>query len=339
MANLADPEKKANWQRETLCEEEAEEGSQVLILVGGSHAARMAAAAEALEYAVIDLSRPGLRITEESVAELEAELREAVDNCGGNAVIIFHLYDNNVYFSAGEDGSRSLPVKSGGKYHIPGTLEYADRHVLKKLVNTTAPLLRAGGECKKYVLSPLLRYLTLPCCDDPSHLTNRREKRKFIKTMAARNREMRDEIKDLVFGKRIKNFKVLSPNILLLTGADDQEQAASLSSLWDEDPVHLVPGKYEVLITSIVVRLASERFTNAPGDKQPPQPNSSTLGGGVPSHHLRQSWVSTDDTVAHRNYGYEERDRGGRGPRGRNRGGRGGRRMGRPFRGGRFKPY
>jgi hypothetical protein len=239
-----------------------------------------------------------------------------------------------VYFAAGEDGSRSLPVKIGGHYHIPGTLEYADRHILKNLINTSTPLLHAGGECKKYVLSPLLRYLTLSCCDDPSHLTNRREKRKFIKNMAARNREMKDEIKDLVYGKRIKNF-----NILLLTGADDQEQAASLSSLWDEDPVHLVPGKYEVLITSIVGRLASERFTNAPGSNLPPQPNSSTVGGGVPAHHQRQSWVSTDDTMAHRNYGYEQRGRGGHGRSGRNRGGRGSRRMGRPFRGGRFKLY
>jgi hypothetical protein len=305
----------------------------------------MAEAAEALGYAVVDLSRPGLRITEDIVEELAAELRDAVASNDGDAIIVYHLYDNNVYFSAGEDGSRSLPVKIGTKYHVPGRLEYADRQVLKNLVNTSAPLLRAGGTCKKYVLSPLLRYLTISCCDDPTHIVNRKDKKKFIRNMAARNREMKEEIRDLVYGKRIKNFKVVSPNIMLLTGADDQEQAASLNSLWDEDPVHLVPGKYEVLVTAIVERSAQEVFTNAPGSKLPPQPNSNTLSGRIPRHHQRQSWVVDDDTLAHRNYDYELRGRGGGrgGHGGRGRGGRGrgrARGRGRPYnKDGRFKPY
>jgi hypothetical protein len=192
------------------------------------------------------------------------------------------------------------------------------------------------------VLSPLLRYLTISCCDDPTHIVNRKDKKKFIRSMAARNREMKEEIRDLVYGKRVKNFKVVSPNIMLLTGGDDQEQAASLNSLWDEDPVHLVPGKYEVLVTAIVERSAQEVFTNAPGSKHPPQPNSNTLSGRIPRHHQRQSWVVDDDTLAHRNYDYELRGRGGgrggHGGRGRGRGRARGR--GRPYnRDGRFKPY
>jgi hypothetical protein len=289
----------------------------------------MAVAAESLGYRVTDLSRPGLRITEDVMEDMAAELREVISGCDDNPVIIFHLYDNNVYFAAGEDGSRSLPVKIGNTYHIPGKLEYADRQVLKNLVNTSAPLLRAGGSCPKFILSPLLRYLIISCCDDPAHITNRVEKKKFIRNMAARVLDMKDKMKDLVFGKRIKHFKVLSPHLLLLQGADEQEQAASLDSLWHGDPVHLVPGKYEVLVTALVERLETENFTNQHTNQHQRQPNSTSIGERVPIHHRRQSWVVDDDTLAHRDYRYE-RGNSARGRTGHGRG-RGGRCMGRPF--------
>jgi hypothetical protein len=47
-------------------------------------------------------------------------------------------------------------------------------------------------------------------------MTNRGDRKKFIRAMAARNRDMKDELKDLIIGKRIRSFKVLSPNLLLL---------------------------------------------------------------------------------------------------------------------------
>jgi hypothetical protein len=229
MTNLAEPLAAEHWLSEHESEAEDDEPPH-LIFVGGSHASRIAAAAEGLGYAHTDLSRPGLRISEDVIEDLASELHEAVA-MKEDSIVIFHMFDNNVFFAAGDDGSRSLPVKIGGQYHIPGRLEYADKTVVRKLVNTSAPLLRAGGQSRKYILSPLLRYLTKPCCEDKLHLTNRAEKKRFIKTMAARMQDIKDEIKDLVFGKRIRAFKVLSPNLLLLEGADEQEQAQSLTTL------------------------------------------------------------------------------------------------------------
>jgi hypothetical protein len=130
----------------------------------------MAAAADGLGFMCTNLSRPGLRISEEGIEEIASEVREVI-NTNENSIIIFHMYDNNVFFAAGDDRSRSLPVKIGGRYHIPGRLEYADKAVLRNLVNTRMLLLRAGGQCRKYIFSSLLRYLTKPCCDDKLHLT------------------------------------------------------------------------------------------------------------------------------------------------------------------------
>jgi hypothetical protein len=314
-----------------VSDQESDNGEEMathLIFVGGSHAARMAAAADRLGISNTDLSRPGLRITEDSMESLAAELREVVESTADcRTIVIFHIFDNNVYFAAGDDGSRQLPVKIGDRYHVPGRLEYADRNVLKNLVNTSACLMRAGGNCEKFILSPLLRYLTMPCCSDKTHMTNRGDKKKFIRAMAARNRDMKDELKDLIIGKRIRSFKVLSPNLLLLTGADEQAEAASLNSLWDEDPVHLVTEKYEVLVSALIDRV-EDGFTNTPVNKHARAPNSESL----PPHLKRQSWVAGDDTLAHRDYGDQQRGRGwprggryrGRGgPRGPRRGGGG----------------
>jgi hypothetical protein len=75
MANLADPLRLEQWHSDLESDGE-DDNVPTLILVGGSHASRMAEAAEALGYAVVDLSRPGLRITEDIVEELAAELRD-----------------------------------------------------------------------------------------------------------------------------------------------------------------------------------------------------------------------------------------------------------------------
>jgi hypothetical protein len=40
--------------------------------------------------------------------------------------------------------------------------------------------------------------------------------------------------------------------LLLLEGASEQDQAASLNSLWDDDAVHLVAEKYKGLVTAIL---------------------------------------------------------------------------------------
>jgi hypothetical protein len=147
-----------------------------LIFVGGSHASRMAAAAVRRGLHVANLAVPGMRISEASVEEASGRLKDELSKRDGmKPIVIYHIYDNNVFFAAGEDGSRMLPQRdpSDNKYHIPGRLEFADRNVVKNLVNISTPLLRAGGEANKIILSPMLRYAVKKCCDNKDHITNR----------------------------------------------------------------------------------------------------------------------------------------------------------------------
>jgi hypothetical protein len=156
---------------------------------------------------VVNLAKPGFRVTEQAVENTAILLEDELRRCSKRAVVIYHMYDNNVYFAAQEDGSRSLPVKDphDNTYHIPGSLEFADHTVMKKLVHMTVPLLRAAGEREKIVLSPLPQYIK-KCCDSDEHLVNRSNKRKFIKKLGEAVGEMKDSIRDLIFGKKNQVF-------------------------------------------------------------------------------------------------------------------------------------
>jgi hypothetical protein len=175
----------------------------------------MAAAADSLgiSHAVVSLSHS--RITATAIADAAEQLADEMSSSPGKVVIVYMIYDNNCFFSVADDGTKVLPARGvDNRYHAHGKLEVADHATVKLLVNTSTPLLRAGGNNEKIILSPLPRYI-LPCCGDESHVSNRKEN-SFKVSMSEGLGEIRRSLKDLVFGKKIRNFKVLDP-VLLLT--------------------------------------------------------------------------------------------------------------------------
>jgi hypothetical protein len=60
-------------------------------------------------------------------------------------------------------------------YHVDGKLEIANREVVKRMVSTSIPLLRAGGKCRKVILTPSGRYRYTPCCNVRGHCSNMKD--------------------------------------------------------------------------------------------------------------------------------------------------------------------
>jgi hypothetical protein len=239
-----------NFTCQPSADSDGEEKSEYwLIFIGGSHASRMASAADRLGLDTVNLVTPGFRVTEEAVENCCMMLQDVIYDDNVRSIVIYQLLDNNVFFEGRDDGSRSLPVRDpdDGMYHIRGRLEYADHSVIKCLVNAITPLLRAGGDCEKIVLSLLPRYMR-KCCKDKGHLVNKKEAT-YATDMGEALAEMRDSMKDLIFGKKIRNFKVLSTTKLFM---EDEETAADkLRELWRDDPVHMTGAGYEELVTAI----------------------------------------------------------------------------------------
>jgi purine nucleoside phosphorylase len=93
---------------DTVCESDVEPEKPTIIFIGGSHLGRLAAAAAGLEVEVVNLSMPGFRVCEETIEMACILLREAIQECSGKVVVVYQLFDNNVFFETREDGSRSL---------------------------------------------------------------------------------------------------------------------------------------------------------------------------------------------------------------------------------------
>jgi hypothetical protein len=117
------------------------------VFVGGSHAARLAAAAVSGGLDVVNLTIPGFRVTKSSVDDLVPKIQDCVRKATKRTVVIYPIYDNSVFFSAQDDGSRSLPMRDAadGRYNMPGDMVIADHPIIKNLVNNSIPLFRVGG--------------------------------------------------------------------------------------------------------------------------------------------------------------------------------------------------
>jgi hypothetical protein len=236
------------------------------IVCGGSHASRLASALDEAGAKVADLSSPGWCASalnvESSARLLHEELKELWE---GETYIIYHLFDNSVFYSTSGTGEKTLPCRgTDGKYHVSGTLSYADRDDVKLLFSSAIPLFRAGGMYKKLLLTPIMRYIAGPCCTDSAHITNADEDDFIIKQGEALA-NIDKWIWDLAYMKRIHNFVVISPKDLLSKGCKTMKDVKVLHSLWKTaDTVHLRPAGYERMAEAILDGLENTEFVRPP---------------------------------------------------------------------------
>jgi hypothetical protein len=309
------------------------------IIIGGSHAARIASALDDLNLEVTDLSSPGWSVTDANVQCATALLLEELElNKQMKTIIIYQLLDNSSYYGTRSDGLRHSPIKDQGRYHILGDLQLADRDLVKQMTTTFTPLLRAGGEHEKIILVPLMRYVSSKCCGDRSHITNFKCEGwgKFIGQGVI---NIGTWLNDVVYLKRIRNFEIVCPNELLHRDETPKKAARRLYRYWSEDPVHMTKEGYAALAEALsdAARSLNTRRPSCGTSSSLPGSGSTTgagTGNGTGSRsgggtrgaaNRRQSWVSADDAVAecsqqHGSY------RGGRGrpwhfPAARGRGG------------------
>jgi hypothetical protein len=90
-------------------------------------------------------------------------------------------------------------------------MQCADSYGFKELFNILTPSLHAGGECRKIILTLLIWYPTKPCCENPEHLTNHRNRT----SMRAILTEAEEWLRNLAHFKRIWEFTILTPHELL----------------------------------------------------------------------------------------------------------------------------
>ncbi len=240
-----------------------------LLLIGGSHLGNVAKNICQENWKVTDLTRPGLRINGGTVADLVERVLELSSNITmDNATVILQTFDNSVFMVGGPGGEKRLPGRDRtGTYHIEGSLVVVDKAAVKDLVHQLAPLLKALGNSRKIVLTPLGRYLVAPCCSDLTHTVNYRTVG-FLPRLGDAIASLRDSIRDALFVKKVPNFRVLCPNRMIGVGQRRQEpsdeEAAKAAALWGSDPVHPTSAAYRLIAESLEEDLRDDgaRYTN-----------------------------------------------------------------------------
>jgi lysophospholipase L1-like esterase len=263
-----------------------------LILLGASHLNRMAEHFDDEKWEVHNLSRPGFRITDSSVAEVTSAVEDLAKSVQlDSSIVLIQLYDNSVFQVGGPGGVRSLPKPDGcGKYHINGTLQVANKAAVKEMTTLLQPLIKALGTAKKAFLSPLTRYWLKPCCDNELHHLNYSAPT-YLPALGASVFRLRDSIRDSLYTKRCPNFRVVCSNRLLGIGPDLSDEAArEISLLWGTDPVHPSRDAYDALSRAIERDVLKEdvKYINPPqlhGGNPPKRPRPDLS-------QSRQGWVT-----------------------------------------------
>ncbi len=262
-----------------------------LLLLGSSHLKHIGEQLDQDKFDIVNLCKPGFRISANSVAglvkKLETELREPVQE---NCTVILQLFDNSVYQIGGPGGVRYLPEKDQyGHYHITGSLQVADKEAIKEMVGLLAPLFKAMGQLRKLILTPLARYWLKPCCDNPDHHTNYSSS-SYLPCLGSNVFKLREFIRDSLFTRRTVNFRVICPNRMLGLGPMlDDDKANEISELWGRDTVHPLLAAYETMASVMDKDISDEgaRYINLPKLAAGP-PNKKKK---VDHSKLHQDWV------------------------------------------------
>ena len=141
------------------------------LVIGGSHADRLADALCALSPFVERETTGGWRASKSSVAELVERLTLSALEPD---VVVVQCLDNNTFFCQEEDGSLMLPKKGGDNiYHVVGELKVANTEQTRNLAKLITPVVKLYPEAVKIWVSALPRYTVVPCCEEETHLVGR----------------------------------------------------------------------------------------------------------------------------------------------------------------------
>jgi hypothetical protein len=235
------------------------------IVIGASHASRLASALRETGAEVADLAVPGWKISSDSVDAMCLLLKEVLEEeWAGETIVVYMLFDNSSYFGISADGTASLPAKDrNGTYQVEGALGMIDRDNFKQLFSAVVPLLRAGGQNKKILISPLSRYAVESCCDDSSHCSNRGTGLTQVLTEGLSNLET--WMDDQSYLKRIRNFLVFNPNDFFSPDNDTitKKDARVFKQCWKAGPVHMTSYGYEKMAASLLEAIIDGSFSRA----------------------------------------------------------------------------
>jgi len=128
-------------------------------------------------------------------------------------------------------------------------------------------IIRACRRAHVIIFSPIYRYVTARCCDDPTHLTNSEDKL-FPARVSNSLREIHHLLRSLVWHKHWRHVKVCNPAVYMgiwpdtsLTPEEEEARIPEMLRRWGKDPVHPTAEAYANLAETILNKAAAAQPT------------------------------------------------------------------------------
>ena len=211
------------------------------IIIGGSNAVRLHGAMAELDLPAVLLGSGGWTLSAAAVNTLIIKLAEILSATDPSAPIVLYCIDNSS-FKAMQDGELlSITKGADNKYHVAGDLAVTPFSLLGPALREIDRIVGACGGRRILILSPVVRYLMKPCCDEADHCTNTRNR---DVEAAIAGRAVLDDLSDLNY--KLKNrfttgsVSFISTEDLLCgkVGASRTEILDNLENCWSSNPVH-----------------------------------------------------------------------------------------------------
>jgi len=290
-----------------------------ILVVGASHASRLAVQLDLLGHNVTQITHPGWRATRDKVNKMTEEVMTAASELSADTLVIFWLYDNSLYFARTEEGG-FIPIRRAvdGTYHVDGDLMLAPVEVSKQVIDNCMPIIAAGGTRPKIIISPLARYTNAGCCGDLDHAANTSDD-DFTATLLAQLDQLRANVKEFCFRGGIRKAKYLNFSKMAVSGDEEDH--------WLADPVHPTSAVYSKAALEVIMaakHLSEGQFKKGAKRKLSVTGPSEASSDWAPicidmpgSRRHRPGWVTDDSAFANCNEGQRGRGRGRFGSRGR----------------------
>jgi hypothetical protein len=256
-----------------------------IIMVGGSNAGRLGLSLDNIGKPTVDVTSSGWSLTPANVNIIKA-LLEAECITKPDSPVVIYAMDNSCFMNMSSDGTIS-PIKKleDGKYHVVGDLAITPGILLRPMYAALEEIVKLCGERKIYILTPLPRYILVPCCDSATHCVNL-----VVKDAATRQGvfDIMDEL-DLI-GKAVSikfpNCTVLCTGDLLV-GKKDATRHEVLDAMianWMNDPVHGTKAGYSKMAVKLVEKVEADLAPKVTKPIQKKRAASPAASGSGSSH-------------------------------------------------------
>ncbi len=217
----------------------------------------------------------------------------------GTPIVLFCL-DNSSFLAATEEGGLvpiSKCVEEDDGYHVNGALVVAPERSIQFSVEQLQRIIQEFGEYVLFIITPVTRYVSMPCCDMQTHVTNFQDP-DFLSQIIS-------DLTKLKFSLR----KKLSPAVVLDgielvcgTGCGKDRVEQTLMAGWAADPVHPNAHIYVKMALNLLEKLsAGSDSSRQPGLERKRKRSESSSSSVTPSNHNQAQAGAQASTSGHFN--------------------------------------